>query len=94
MEGTGAIIGPRKRPPGRAISDWCLANGESMSKQCWMRLVAAAGVACAVVTVAAGCRNPHPKADAKLAAELSTLVYPGEAPLGADLDVLVIREVR
>jgi hypothetical protein len=37
------------------------------------------------------CRNPHPKADPKLAAELSPLVYPGQAPLGPDLDILVIR---
>lgn len=45
----------------------------------------------AEVVAVAGCRNPHPMADAKLAAELSPLVYPGEAPLGPDLDILVIR---
>lgn len=46
----------------------------------------------AVALATTACRNPHPKAEAKLAAELSRLVYPGQAPLGADLDVLVIRD--
>jgi hypothetical protein len=64
---------------------------KSMRDKCWMK-VAAVGMACAVVAGLASCRNPHPKAEAKLAAELSPLVYPGEAPLGADLDVLVIRD--
>jgi hypothetical protein len=32
-----------------------------------------------------------PKADPKLAAELSKLAYPKDAPLGPDLDVLVVR---
>ncbi|MCC7408918.1 MAG: hypothetical protein IT442_12670 [Phycisphaeraceae bacterium] len=44
------------------------------------------------VSLATACRNPYPKADKKLAAELSQIVYPKDAPLGEDLDILVRRD--
>lgn len=50
----------------------------------------------ALVAVLAGCSRPllNPSADAALAAELSRIPYPKDAKLGADLDIVVIRDGR
>ena len=68
----------------------------------WNRCAVPRGAALAPVLMMAmltllagvGCQGSHKLADPVLARDLSPLVYPKDAPLGEDLDIVVIRSNR